>query len=305
MGSVRPARRLDALRAFSSRGLPSRPKSDGGPPYAFALLQRSIAAPPHRPADPKAGSSDDASSPGLRCRTTRARTADPRFRRASGPAACRVRGFVTPIAASTTVPPDAFRRRSVHRLHPSRPSPRVDRSPSRSSLPSWRCSRRFASPPGGRADAIDFRASIPARIRSGSRVPKDAVRRCLLGVHPPERSPPAAWARLWFAGPPLARIRWRVVTYHRRHRVLRHAGVGWPVSGLPALVGLLTFRPSRRRSDRRAGRAHGFASRLASSCTTRTDPCPVAYGPAGAEAPTRRRRPSVRRLSTSSKRQSR
>jgi hypothetical protein len=149
MGSVRPARRFDALRALASRDLPSRPKPDGGPPCAFALLQRPIAAPPHRPADPKAGSSDDASSPGLPCRTTRDGTADPRDRGASGPAACRVRGLSTPLAASTTIPPDALRRRSARRLAPSRPSPRADRSPSRGSLPSWRCSRRFASPPRG------------------------------------------------------------------------------------------------------------------------------------------------------------
>jgi hypothetical protein len=149
MGSVRPARRFDAHRAFASRDLPSRPKPDGGPPYAFALLQRSIAAPPHRPADPKAGTSDDASSPGLSRRTTRDETADPHDRGASGPAACRVRGLVTPIAASTTVPPDAFRRRSVHRLAPARRSPRADRGPSRSPRPSWRCSRRIASLPRG------------------------------------------------------------------------------------------------------------------------------------------------------------
>jgi hypothetical protein len=49
MGSVPPARRFDAHRALTGRDLPSRPKPDGGPPRAFALLQRSIAAPPHRP----------------------------------------------------------------------------------------------------------------------------------------------------------------------------------------------------------------------------------------------------------------
>lgn len=51
MGSVRPVRRFDALRALADRDLPSRPKPDGGPPRAFAPVQRSIAALPHRPAD--------------------------------------------------------------------------------------------------------------------------------------------------------------------------------------------------------------------------------------------------------------
>jgi hypothetical protein len=149
MGSIRPARRFDARRALADRDLPNRIAPDGGPPCAFALLQRSIATPPHRPAGPKTDPSDDASSPGLSCRATRAGTADPRSAGPPGPAACRVRGLSTPSAASTTVPPDALRRRSVHRLHPPRPSPRVDRAASRRPLPSWRCSRRFASPPRG------------------------------------------------------------------------------------------------------------------------------------------------------------
>lgn len=193
MGSIRPARRFDARRALADRDLPNRIAPDGGPPCAFALLQRSIATPPHRPAGPKTDPSDDASSPGLSCRATRAGTADPRSAGPPGPAACRVRGLSTPSAASTTVPPDALRRRSVHRLHPPRPSPRVDRAASRRPLPSWRCSRRFASPPGERADAVDFRASIPARIRTDHRIPKDPARRCLLGLRPPERSPPPTW----------------------------------------------------------------------------------------------------------------
>jgi len=148
MGSVPPARCFDTHRAFADRGLPSRPKPDGGPPRAFAPVQRSIAAPPHRPADrsrhvgrcflPWASGPYDTS-----------RNGGPAFRGASGPAACHVRGLGTPLAASTTIPPDALRRRSVHRLPPPRRSPRTDRDSSRSPLPSWRCSRRFASPPWG------------------------------------------------------------------------------------------------------------------------------------------------------------
>jgi len=72
MGSIRPARRFDALGACARPDLPSRLAPDGGPPCAFASLQRPIAAPPHRPAGPKAHSSDDASSRGLWCLTTHA-----------------------------------------------------------------------------------------------------------------------------------------------------------------------------------------------------------------------------------------
>jgi len=61
-----------------------------------------------------------------------------------------------------------------------------------------RCPRGVARvdsprPPGERADAVGFRASIPARMRSVRRIPKDPARRCLPGLHPPEPSPPPSW----------------------------------------------------------------------------------------------------------------
>jgi hypothetical protein len=78
-----------------------------GPPCAFAPLQRSISAAPHRTGR-SGGSSPDASSPEL-CRPTahvsRRRTRC--VRRVSRPATCHVRGLATPIAASTTAPTGA------------------------------------------------------------------------------------------------------------------------------------------------------------------------------------------------------
>jgi hypothetical protein len=68
---------------------------------------------------------------------------------------------------------------------------------------------------------------------------------------------------LWSQSLPPARVGWCDVRSHLRLGVLRREGVGWPLSGLPALLGFITLRPSRRRSGRRAGRAYGFASRLA------------------------------------------
>jgi hypothetical protein len=284
MGCVRPARRFDARRALASRDLPNRIAPDGGPPCTFALLQRSIARPPHRPAGPKADPSDDASSPGLSCRTTRAGTADPRIAEPPGPAACRVRGLGTPCAASTTVPPDAFRRRSVLRLLPSRRSPRVDRTPSRRSLPSWRCSRRFASSPRGTCGRGRLQGFDPGANSCGPSDPEgpeasmpswDSPFRAL---SPSGREP--CFGRR--ASPP-SRVGWCDVQSHLRLGELRREGVGWPLSGLPALLGFITLRPSRRRSGRRAGWAYGFASRLAR----------VAGGANRSEP--RRRRPSRRR----------
>jgi hypothetical protein len=209
MGSARPARRFDALRAHTKSDLPNRLAPDGGPPCAFAPLQRSITAPPHRPADPKARTSDDASFPGLSRLTTHAGTTDPHS--AGLPAPLRAAsGVSTPIAASTVVPPGAFRRRSVPRLHPTRPSPRRDRDPFRSPLPSWRSPRRFASPPCGACGRGRLQGFDPA---AGSCCPSGSRRTrrvdAFLGFHPPEHSlPPALATALDRGGSP--RMRWAV-----------------------------------------------------------------------------------------------
>jgi len=50
---------------------------------------------------------------------------------ASGSAPCHVRGLITPLAASTSVPWSPLRGPSVLRLRPSRRSPRTDRAPFR------------------------------------------------------------------------------------------------------------------------------------------------------------------------------
>jgi hypothetical protein len=62
-----------------------------------------------------------------------------------------------------------------------------------------------------------------------------------------------------------------------------HGRIGWPLSGLPALLGFFTFRPSRRRSDSHGERAHGFASRIAR----------VAGGAKRSELPRHRVRPRL------------
>lgn len=187
------------------------------------------------------------------------------FRGASSPAACRVRGFGTPIAASTTVPLGALRRRSVLRLHPSRFSPRSDGYPSRDPCP--RAVLRVDSPrsPGERADASGFRASYPDRARAAAGPPKGPERRCLPGLVPSRVFPPPVPAyRFQSRSLPSRAFGRRDVKVRRRHRVFGYGGMGWSLSGLPTLLGFLTLRPSRRRSVRRGERAHGFASRIES-----------------------------------------
>jgi len=194
MGSVRPARRFDALRALAGPGLPSRIAPDGGPPCAFALLQRSIAAPPHRPADPKARMSDDASSPGLLCLTTHPERRT-RVSRGFRPRCVPRPGFGYPHRGFHRRPSRRLAAPERPRLHPSRPSPRDDRHPFRSALPSWCSPRRFASPPWGACGRGHVQGLDPVAssfCRSGSR----RIRRAdaFLGFHPPERSLSSAFA---------------------------------------------------------------------------------------------------------------
>jgi len=135
------------------------------------------------------------------------RNGGPVIRGASGPAACRVRGFDTSIATSTTVPPGTFRPRSVHGLHPSRPSPRVDGYPSRDPCPRVVPPVDSPRPHGERADGNGFRASFPARARSALGSPKGPEASMPSWVSPLQStlsrrlSPP-----LWIAGDPLSRV---------------------------------------------------------------------------------------------------
>jgi hypothetical protein len=275
IGSVRPARRFDALRAHAGPGLPSRLTPDGGPPCAFALLQRSIAAPPHRPADPKARTSDDASSRGLSCLTTHDGTADPRSAGRPSPAACHVRGLGTPLAASTVVPPDALRRRSVLGFTLQGFLLATIGTPSGAPCPLGVDHVDSPHPHGERADAAAFRASIPSRARSavpdpeGSGAPRPSWACTLQSVPSPRPSPP-----LLFAGDPFTRVGRFDVPARLRHKVSRLEEIGSPLSGSPALLGFFTFRPSRHRGDRGGGRAHVFTSRLArvASGANRSEP---------------------------------
>jgi hypothetical protein len=259
MGSVEPARRFHALRA-SRRSALRAAFARGGPPRAFASLPRSIAAPPHRPVG-RSRLSDDASSPGLRCRTTHAGAADPL--RAGRPAPCRA-------ACEVWSPPS-------RRPPPSLPAPcgvgasfgfslqglllTSIGSPLGGLLPSWRCPRGFASPPWGACergrlqgvdpDVSSFRPSCP----EGRDAPMPSWDSSLQSVLP---LPPthALWIR---AGSPHTPGRIDV-SVRSRLRVLRWGEVGWPLSGLPALLGFAHLPTSS--ASLRSGRGAGSWLRL-------------------------------------------
>jgi hypothetical protein len=136
------------------------------------------------------------------------RNGGPVFCRASSPTACRVRGFGTSIATSTTIPPGAFRRRSAHGLHPSRPSPRVDGFPSRDPCPRAVPPVDSPRPHGERADVSGFRASFPPRARAAPGSPKGPEASMPSWVSPVQSLlPPRLGFPLSIAEPPLARIR--------------------------------------------------------------------------------------------------
>jgi hypothetical protein len=127
---------------------------------------------------------------------------------ASGPAACRVRGFDTSIATSTAIPPGAFRHRSAHGLHPPRPSPRVDGYPSRDPCPRAVPPVDSPRPHGERADVSGFRAFFPTRARAALVPPKGPEASMPSWVFPVQSlPPPRPGIPLSIAEPPLARIR--------------------------------------------------------------------------------------------------
>ena len=169
----------------------SRPDcSGGGPPCAFAPYR----GPPQHtrtvPGSRRTLATDDASFPGLPCSTAHDGTADPLAGRGFRPRAYRVRGLVTSFAASTTVPSGALRRPSAHELHPSRPSPRVDRAPFRETLAlvtlrtSWSPRSPVEQDGRRRLQGLDPDVELVPEPPCGS------SSRCLLGVHPSRALPP-------------------------------------------------------------------------------------------------------------------
>jgi hypothetical protein len=154
-----------------------------------------------------------------------------------------------------------------------------------------------AAPPpeGDDADPVAFRASCPCRVRAVTGFPREPGRRCLPGLFPCRAFSPSvrAIACSHDAGP-LA-LGWDDVPPHVDLRASRIEWIGLSVSGLPALLGFCTFRPSRHSVPRPGERAHGFTSRR--TPLRRGPNCDLcSLGGAAVANPrlaTRRRRPSV------------
>lgn len=254
-------------------GSPGRLSPHGGPPCACVPLQRSIATRRHRRAGFSSRSSDGASSPGLSRLTTRTGAADPSPAWPPGDAACHVRGLATSIAACTADPAGALRHRSVHRLHPSRRSPRSDGYPSRGPCPPAvprLGSRRLHE--GARRRAASGLRSRTELVRRGS---ERAACRGLPGLRPSRAFTPGAPAPRGSAESPLSRLDGRASSTVGVPGSPGTSGTVDPSRGYRLSWGLLTLRPSRRHEDRDGGRAHGFASRHESLQSFRAVPCPL------------------------------
>jgi len=176
-------------------------------------------------------------------------------------APCRVRGLITSCATPPPSLPTRQARRSTHGLHPSRTSPHRDRSPSRGPLPSCRYRPRRSFPEGAAYDLAGFRAFFPRRVRAVAETTRVPAVDSFLGFVPPEHAPVRPGAHFDRGASPLA-LRRLDVQARPGLRVLRCERVGRSVSGPPALLGLITFRRSRRSVRRSSGLAHDFASHL-------------------------------------------
>jgi len=197
MGSVRPARRFDALRVHSRSNL--RPAEAGrGPPCAFAPLPRSISAAPHRTARP-VGPPSDASSPELLRPTTRSRVGGPVARRRIPPSPRATSGVWLPPSRR---PPPTLPAREA----PERPwaSP-FEACPRRGRAPLEACAllglSRRTHPPK-RAGVREHLQGLVLATWPGSD-PCGPDPRTSLGFSPPEPSPPSSGRSLCFAMPTL------------------------------------------------------------------------------------------------------
>jgi hypothetical protein len=181
IGSIRPVRRFDAPRAHfdaTSRAA----EATRGPSVRFPAPSEAFVAAPHGPADPWAGASDHATSPGLRrpfdtfSERWSVTTAVPP---AARPAVCEV---WLPPARPLQLSSRRAKRRSVHGLPPSGRPPRARWYPLSGALPSCRCrpSRRTVRCTRGRGRLQGF---VLGTGSFGHR-PLRVGRRCPPGVPP-------------------------------------------------------------------------------------------------------------------------
>jgi hypothetical protein len=205
---------------------------------------------------------------------------------------CRVRGFFTPIAASTTTPPDAtsaperprashFKAFSSHRW--------VLLS---ESLPSGRSRVGFVASHGERRDASGYRASCPVRARSAHAL-ASACADAFLRFPPPGRSPSPSGLSLWSRSLPLHASRCDVHGPRASWGLTERRGQLVPLgtAGPPGVCRLATVVASRESRMRGAGSWIRLTARARSK---RREPILAPSPPTRPDLrPARRHRPSA------------
>jgi hypothetical protein len=173
--------------------------------------------------------------------------------------ACHVRGLGTSFAASTTGPPGArsagasmgFTLQGVLLVR--------ERCPSRGP-----CPPDVAGHPPPRRETRGtgrLQGLIPATSSCCHRVPRNSAVDAFLGFSPTERSPHPPGPSLVVTMPALSPFSGMTSLPAWATGLRGSNGSAWSVSGLPALLGFRTFRPSRRSVPRSGELAYGFASR--------------------------------------------
>jgi hypothetical protein len=141
------------------------------------------------------------------------------------------------------------------------------------------------------------RVLFPRRVRAVTRHPQgESGRRCHPGLSPSRAFAPSVRAiACSHEADPLVLGR-NDVPIHLDLRASQSGWIGWPVSGLPALLGFRTLQPSRHSVHRLGERAHCFTSRRTPRTTRDANYALNSLGDDAAADPrpaTRRRRLSV------------
>jgi hypothetical protein len=195
--------------------------------------------------------------------------ADPHMAADPSTAACHVRGLATSFAASTTGPTGA--RSAGASMGFALQG--VPLGASGAPLGALALLTLPATPPP-EGSGIGRPPTGP-RSRDESVLPPSSQRNpavdAFLGFSPPERSLHPPGRSLVVTMPALSPLGGMTSLPTWTSGLLGSDGSAWSVSGLPALLGFCTLRPSRRSVHRPGERAHGFTSRRTPrACATPT-----------------------------------
>jgi hypothetical protein len=253
LGGGRPADRDRSRSRSQALHALSCPIGDQVP----AAPHRGVVSPARRP---KNDSSRNAASPEVWCPTTQSRTSGSASMAADpSTAACHVRGLATSFATYTTSPTGA--RSAGASLGFALQGVPLDTRGAPLGVPALLTLPATPPPEGGGVG----RPPTGPWSRVESVLPPSSQRNpavdTFLGFSPPEHSLHPSGRSLVVTMPALSPLGGMTSLPTWATGLRGSNGSAWSVSGLPALLGFCTFRPSRRSVHHPGERAHGFTSR--------------------------------------------